>query len=135
MILGAQITLRYQDLQQQYRYALSSCVDGLGSDWVVSWRQTGEVAWCQVTRKGNTLPSQGWKIHVSASASEAVSLCNSVLSWLLSRGVTCKIVADIDSIVRLNSGLAGETQTGKILTVYPSDDREAANLALELDRR
>jgi hypothetical protein len=136
MALGAYTTLLgYQDLQRQYHSALCSCVDDLGLDWAVSWRQSGEVAWCQVTCKGKTLPSQGWKIHVSASAGEAVSLCNDVLSWLLSQGVTCKIAADVASIVRLNSGLAGETQTGKILTVYPSGDQEAACLALELDRR
>ena len=135
MILDAQITRRYQDLDGQYRNALSSCVSGLGSEWAVRWRQTGEVAWCQIAYKGNVLPSQGWKIHVSASASEAVSLCEDVVPWLVSQRVTCKIVADIDSIVRINSGLAGETQTGKVLTVYPSDDAEAASLARELDRR
>lgn len=135
MILGSEITRRYQDLEGEYRNALCSRVNDLGSEWLVSWRQTGEVAWCQVACKGKTLPTQGWKIHVSASASEAVNLCTDVLSWLICRRVACKIVADISSIVRVNSGLAGETQTGKILTVYPSDDREAASLARELDRR
>ena len=134
-MLETQTTRRYQDLEGQYRHAVSSCVSDLGPGWVVSWRQTGDVAWCQITSKGKSLPLQGWKIHVSASASEGVGLCRDVLSWLLYRGVTCKIAGDIRSIIRINSGLAGETQTGKILTVYPSDDREAASLARELDRR
>ena len=135
MIASEQTTRRYQDLAGEYRNALSSCVSDLGPEWVVTQRQAGDVAWCQIACKGKALPSQGWKIHVSASASEAVSLCDDVLSWLVGRGVTCKIAADINSIVRINSGSAGETQTGKILTVYPADDREAASLARELDRR
>ena len=133
-MFGAQ-AIRYQHLERQFLDALSCYVDGLGSRGLVTRQRSGDIGWCQVTWTGKTLPSQGWKIHVSASVAEAVSLCDKVFSWLLSRGVTCKIVADVGSIVRLNSGFAGETQTGKILTVYPSDDREAANLALELDRR
>jgi len=128
------LTRSYQDLEEQYRGALLSCIRDLDSQWTVGWREAGEVKWCQVSRKGTTLPKQGWKIHVSASASEAASLCRDVLPWIMCRGVTCKIVADIASIIRLNSGLAGETQTGKILTVYPSDEREAANLAVALDQ-
>ena len=127
--------MTYKEPLQQYSSALSSYLSCLGPGWDVQTHTSSQVALIHITHKGTTLPSQGWKIHVSASASEAAILCHAVLPWLLMRGVTCKIVADIDSLIRVNSGWVGETQTGKILTAYPRDNEEAANVALELDRR
>jgi len=127
--------MTYEEFEQEYGSALDSYVSCLGSGWDVTRRTASQVASIQFARKGTALPSQGWKIHVSASPSEATMLCHVVLSWLLSRGVTCKILADVSSLIRVNSGWAGETQTGKILTAYPRDNEEAASVARELDRR
>jgi Lanthionine synthetase C-like protein/Protein kinase domain len=124
-----------QQLDRQYRQTLFSYLSGIGSDWDVSWRETREIKWCQLACKEKEIPSQGWKIHVSASAAECVELCHNALPWLLSRRVAFKILADLRSILRVNSGSLGATQTGKIITVYPCDEKEVRNLANELDRR
>lgn len=129
------LAVDFKGLEHEYQYALASYLDCLGPGWEVTSRTSSEVAFFQITRKGIALPAQGWKVHVSASASEAAKFCHAVLPWLLSRGVACKIVANISSIIRVNSGWVGETQTGKILTVYPRDNEEAASIAMELDQR
>ena len=129
------VGVTYWELQQQYKDALSQCVNTLGPGWDVRWLETGGVTWCQFARTVIALPNQGWKIHVSASASEAVGLCRSVLSWVLSERIPCKIAGNISSILRINSGAVGESQTGKVLTVYPSDDTQAAKVAVEIDHR
>src|SRR3954468_6512382 len=100
------LRMTYEEFEQEYGSALDSYVSCLGSGWDVTRRTASQVASIQFARKGTALPSQGWKIHVSASPSEATMLCHVVLSWLLSRGVTCKILADVSSLIRVNSGWA-----------------------------
>jgi hypothetical protein len=125
---------KYKELEEEYRHALSSHLVGLGPRWDVTSRTSSDVSFLQVSPKDTALPTQGWKIHVSASALEAAKFCHAVLPCLRSRGLAHKIVADIGSIIRVNSGRVGETQTGKILTVYPRD-AEVASIAAELDQR
>jgi hypothetical protein len=91
--------------------------------------------WCHVAGEGVGLPSQGWKIHVSASPTDCIRLCHDVLEWLISAGAAFKVCASVESILFVNSGLAGASQIGKVVTVYPRDDRDAAMLATELDVR
>jgi len=122
-------------LETRYREALSRVLAALGPEWIVKRIRVHDVGWCEVSNRSEALPSAGWKIHVSASATEAAELCETVVSWLVQNNATFKIAADLDAIVRLNSGSAGETQTGKILTVYPGSAAECAHFAKELDRR
>lgn len=121
-------------LRREYGTTLFGYLKRLDSSYEVSTSQAETVKFVSVIPPQKKLPSQGWKIHVSASAAEGVSLCNSVMPWLLLQRVHWKIAADVDSIIEINSGDVGETQTGKILTIYPSSDSEAKDIARNLDR-
>ena len=78
---------------------------------------------------------QGWKIHISATPSSALQTLERVLPVLLDFGVRFKVVASCAYLAEMNDGLFGESQVGKFITVYPSSDREAVNLATSLDER
>lgn len=80
------------------------------------------------------LPAQGWKIHVSLAAAEADRLFDSLLPFLLQEAVAFKVPKDLGSMVQCNAGLAGASQAGKVLTVYPADSLHVERLAVELDR-
>jgi hypothetical protein len=114
--------------------ALSMFAGSLESVWTITRREHSPVAWYEFACRTQALPSQGWKIHVSLSTREAHTFCENVLPWLHSEKVTFKIAANLETIISINSGQAGESQVGKILTIYPEDDQQAATIALQIDQ-
>ncbi len=74
----------------------------------------------------------GWKLHVSATVPGVELLFERVLPCLVRHGAHFKMAADRDAIVQLGAGNFGETQIGKVITVYPRNDAQAVALAREL---
>lgn len=78
-------------------------------------------------------PSQGWKLHVSATILQACDLFERVAPFLAARRIRFKAPESLKELINLNSGLKyGYWQVGKFLTVYPSTEAEAVALAREL---
>ena len=77
-------------------------------------------------------PDQGWKLHVSATPWSAVSVLMRSLPILLEFGVSSKMVNTRLHLLQLNNGLYGHGQVGKFITVYPSNDKQALQLAVAL---
>jgi Protein kinase domain len=75
---------------------------------------------------------QGWKIHLSATLLSAVDLFESCAETLVRSECQFKVAASMGVILRLNYGMAGKSQTGKIITVYCPDPDRARALAEEL---
>ena len=74
----------------------------------------------------------GWKLHVSATVSGVERLFKGVLPCLVRRRAHFKIAGGRDVVVQLSAGDLGEAQVGKVITVYPRTNTEAASLAREL---
>lgn len=102
--------------------------------WQIRDRDMGRLRWRNF-RSPLELPRQGWKIHLSVAAVDAVRLVEEVLPFLVTSGATFKLPATLEGFVLLNSGHCGRTQIGKTLTVYPRDDVTCRKLCLELDVR
>lgn len=82
---------------------------------------------------GAQLPTQGWKLHLSATVLNAGNVLARVAPFLSARGVAFKAPRSLDELIRLNSGLFyGYSQVGKIITVYPRTTEDAVSLAREL---
>ncbi len=80
-------------------------------------------------------PSNGWKIHVSATVLNAGRVLQKVAPLLAGRGVQFKAPASLRDVIRLNSGLShGYTQVGKIITVYPHTPEDMMDLARSLHK-
>ncbi|RED10647.1 protein kinase domain-containing protein [Pontivivens insulae] len=75
------------------------------------------------------LPQEGWKFHISAILVHAERVLNAVLPILKEHGISFKVARTPSILNELNSGLLGETQSGKFMTVYPADEHEAGALA------
>src|SRR6202050_1052570 len=88
-----------------------------------------EGAWLMV---GKPTRVAGWKLHVSATIAGVDLLFERVLPCLVRHRAHFKIAADRDAFVQLSDGNFGESQIGKIITVYPRNDTEAVALAREL---
>jgi len=78
-------------------------------------------------------PEQGWKLHVSGTL---LTACDALerLGPLLNRlDVQFKAPALLTYVARINAGIHNSySQIGKLITVYPRNDEEAASLAREL---
>ena len=75
---------------------------------------------------------QGWKLHVSATPWSAPEVLDRVLPIALEAGVSSKVVNTRVRLLMLNNGLFGATQAGKFVTLYPSSDEQAVDLAVRL---
>src|SRR5262249_42245934 len=74
----------------------------------------------------------GWERPVASTVTGGDLLFERALPCLVRHGAHFKIAADRAAIVELSAGNFGETQIGKVITVYPRDDTEAVALAREL---
>lgn len=89
--------------------------------------------WIMISYESIHLPKQGWKIHIAASETSMGLVLKSVLPILLTQTVTFKVIESQANLTRLNEGLAGLSQIGKFITIYPYNDEEAVHLATALD--
>jgi hypothetical protein len=59
-------------------------------------------------------------------------LLDRIVPLLRERNIAFKVVRNESTLSRLNEGLLGGTQIGKVVTVYPDSDAQAGGLAAEL---
>jgi len=78
---------------------------------------------------GEISRTQGWILHLSVVPSQSIKLFELVIPILASRNVAFKIVRDTLTAERLINGNFGYRNVGKIVSIYPANDAEAANLA------
>ncbi|GCE14650.1 class III lanthionine synthetase LanKC N-terminal domain-containing protein [Tengunoibacter tsumagoiensis] len=105
----------------------------LTQQWNINYAYDAQKPWLRFVRQNTTLPSQGWKLHVSASIDSAAALLRCVLPLLLAESSAFKCAATIQHLNYLNQGQGGNSQLGKFITIYPANDEEAVRLALLLD--
>lgn len=90
--------------------------------------------WCYSRPVRRDDPSQGWKLHLSATPLSAREVFSRVRPVLFKSDVLFKVPARLELLAELNSGLHDFSQVGKFLTAYPRSTREAVELARELHR-
>jgi hypothetical protein len=122
------------DIRERYHRALLRVRLELSEDRSVVELRDGAVRWMLFASRRHSLPDQGWKIHIASSIRDAPRLFAKVVPALLAGNCTFKMPASIDDAIAINSGRAGRTLIGKIITLYPGDDGEVPALAAGLDR-
>lgn len=79
-----------------------------------------------------TTQVQGWKLHLSSIPVEADRLLALVGPFLRETGTSFKVAKDESVLSQLNEGDLGPTQVGKFITIYPTSDTDARQLAEKL---
>lgn len=80
-----------------------------------------------------TEPSQGWKLHVSATVVEACDLFEKVAPFLIFKDAQFKAPKSLEELHSINCGLQyGYEQVGKFITIYPRTEKQAVEIAGEL---
>lgn len=77
-------------------------------------------------------PTQGWKIHVSATASCSRDVLKAVVPVLISNNVEFKFSLDTTVLSLMNSKRWARQGAGKFITIYPLDEDEFVSLIEQL---
>jgi hypothetical protein len=89
--------------------------------------RTGD--WLALRPVGQALPSQGWKIHVSASLGSAESVLSKVRTYCLAHEVAFKCVPSRYLLHQRNAKYADRAASGKFITVCPADEARCGHIA------
>ncbi|MEV4950023.1 class III lanthionine synthetase LanKC [Streptomyces sp. NPDC053755] len=97
-----------------------------------SAHRTGD--WLALRPVDRPLPSQGWKIHVSAGLDNAEKVLATVRDHCLEHEVAFKFVPSRYLLHQRNAKYADRAASGKFVTVYPADDEQCERVATDLAR-
>jgi serine/threonine protein kinase len=99
------------------------------------WRIHRGDMWFQCSSPSQSLPMQGWKIHVSAAQSNSREILTKVASVLLKyKDTSFKFALDRPILSLLNSKGWPRGASGKFITIYPPDSHRFLELIEEIDQ-
>lgn len=124
-------TLFYDPIDVYYRPRQDHFLSKLDEETRARFVRSG-IWWSY--RHNPHLPTQGWKIHVSASRQNVWDVVTKVLDYLLERNVDFKIALDLNIFETLNSKGMARGSSGKLITIYPNDDDEFRSCISDLAR-
>ena len=97
------------------------------------WISSAHGPWITWRNPSISLPLQGWKIHVTATQSNAQNVLNLVSTYCLTNRITFKHLRSHQSLDRQNWKYANRASSGKFITLYPVGDEEFESTLTELD--
>ncbi|MFD4588660.1 class III lanthionine synthetase LanKC [Streptomyces sp. NPDC058423] len=97
------------------------------------WQRHRKGDWLAYRPLDARLPSQGWKIHVSAGLENAEKVLAQVWDYCVPRDIAFKFVPSRYLLHTRNAKYADRSASGKFITVYPADDAQCGAIAEDLD--
>lgn len=95
--------------------------------------ETGNSIWRYSRQIEAEEPSQGWKLHVSATVLGACDVFEKIAPFLIAQNAQFKAPNSLSELSKINSGRHyGYLQIGKFVTVYPVTTEQAIYLAEKL---
>ncbi len=93
-----------------------------------SWKTHRKDVWTYVTAPpeeiASKLPTQGWKIHVSANVTNCRDILVKVSALALEQGIQFKFANDINTLKLMTTKRWTRGGSGKFITIYPSTDKK-----------
>ncbi|MDX6259870.1 MAG: putative SapB synthase, partial [Kribbellaceae bacterium] len=97
------------------------------------WSHVPGETWMHYAPDGLELPAQGWKIHVSSGLEDAERTLAVVWDYCVPRGIAFKFLRNEPVMVMVNSKSAPRGSSGKLVTIYPTDEAQLELVLKELD--
>ncbi|MFF3641150.1 class III lanthionine synthetase LanKC [Streptomyces sp. NPDC002564] len=98
------------------------------------WQQRRVGDWMAFTPAYVALPSQGWKIHISATLDNAESILARVWDYCVPRSIAFKCMPNRYLLHTRNAKYGDRGSSGKFITIYPADDEQCRTVSESLDR-
>lgn len=96
------------------------------------WKRSELDDWLVLRPEGVRLPPQGWKIHASACLDNAQEIIAAVWDYCLPRRIPFKFVRNERLLFIRNDKYADRGSSGKLITIYPTDDDQFETVLTEL---
>ncbi len=97
------------------------------------WKQDRVGDWMVAIPPGGHMSQQGWKIHVSACLGNAEDLVTRVWEYCVPRAISFKFLPGRRAVLLRNAKYAPRGFSGKVVTIYPSDDAEFELILTDLN--
>lgn len=111
------VETRYRPFDE-YKAVVADLLREFAADWVI----TRDGFWFFVHPGGYfDMPSQGWKVHVSATIENAPSILGRAAKVALVNGVPFKFALDKNVLATMSSKRWTRGGSGKFITMYPPD--------------
>jgi hypothetical protein len=102
-------------------------------DTPAGWRRGGRGLWTEFRPADDTLPDQGWKIHIAAVPAAAQSTVDIMAGVCVPRGVPFKFLRSAPALNYACGKYLDRGGSGKFGTVYPADERQLDELLAALE--
>jgi hypothetical protein len=76
------------------------------------WKYSTTREWCYLDFSGSKLPSQGWKIHVSATLNNAQKILDTVSAYCFQERLAFKFVPTLEELMLKNGKTANRAAAG-----------------------
>ena len=111
------VETRYRPLDE-YKTPVAELIKELALHWTITrdgfWNMAHPV-------NEFYIPTQGWKVHVSANIGNAVSILKRAAKIALTKDVPFKFALDKNVLATMSSKRWARGGSGKFITMYPSD--------------
>src|SRR5262245_7003460 len=97
------------------------------------WEVKHDDTWTFFRPTAGTVPEQGWKVHVSATPTDADDTIDIVAKYCFARLVHFKVLTHRQTHLRLNGKYAPRGRSGKLITIYTADPEALRAVLLELN--
>ncbi|MDT0391267.1 class III lanthionine synthetase LanKC [Streptomyces dubilierae] len=105
---------------QDEEYAFAAA----GRELPAGWRKVRQDDWLVCTPEGTRRPAQGWKVHASGCRDNAEKILDAIHEFCVPRGIPFKFLRGQHLLQLRNMKYAARGASGKLVTVYPADERE-----------
>ncbi|WP_433324471.1 class III lanthionine synthetase LanKC [Spirillospora sp. CA-294931] len=121
------------------RFFYDSPPVALDTDFAIShqelpenWEKIRGDEWIVYVPPGRQTPEQGWKVHASGSVESAEKILEHCWDYCVSKGIEFKHLRGPGALRMRNAKYAPRGASGKLVTIYPSDEGELALILAEL---
>ncbi|UMP06771.1 class III lanthionine synthetase LanKC [Amycolatopsis sp. EV170708-02-1] len=96
------------------------------------WRRSEQDDWFVIDPQIGGLPTQGWKIHASATQGNAERVLEAVWDYCVPRKIEFKFLRSPNALTARVAKYAERGYSGKLVTIYPADDGICESILEEL---
>jgi tRNA A-37 threonylcarbamoyl transferase component Bud32 len=96
------------------------------------WERIPRSEWVAYVPPVYDIPTQGWKIHVSATHENAEHVLSLVRDYCLANGISWKHLRSANVLLMRNAKYSPRGASGKLVTIYPRDEGELERILRDL---